>query len=198
MREREEVCFEAGKELTAWKKQCVAWKRCLRGWCRNLLRERPEIGGKRVPNTRRSISERAIGEFELGYEWGKRETEMIGWSSFASGFDIDKLAKLTGLRFMKEIVGNELKELFDLEPMKWFKCRSDTRVLGSACDFASEFILNLLKAFYLGGGQYVIKGIAVVESWMNKSGGNSGGSTVVYSVADAPKRRSTYLCCVSN
>ena len=25
---------------------------------------------------------------------------------FASGFDIDKLAKVTGLRFMKEIVGN--------------------------------------------------------------------------------------------
>ena len=33
----------------------------------------------------------------------------------------------------------------------------------------------------------MIKGIAVVESRMNKSGGNGGGSTVVYSVTDAPK-----------
>ena len=46
----------------------------------------------------------------------------------------------------------ELNTLFDLEPMKWFKCRSNTRVLGSACDCASECILSLLKAFYLGGG----------------------------------------------
>ena len=60
-------------------------------------------------------------------------------------------------------------------------------MLGSACDCASECILNLLKAFYLGGGQCVIKGIAVVESRMNNTGGNGGGSTVVYSVADAPK-----------
>ena len=58
-------------------------------------------------------------------------------------------------------------------------------MLGSACDSASECILNLLKAFYLGGGQCLIKGIAVVESRMNKSGGNGGGTTVVYSVADA-------------
>ena len=60
-------------------------------------------------------------------------------------------------------------------------------MLWSACDCASECILNLLKAFYLGGAQFMIKGIAVVESVMNKSGGNGGGSTVVYSVADAPK-----------
>ena len=59
-------------------------------------------------------------------------------------------------------------------------------MLGSACDYASECILNLLKAFYLGGGQSVINGIAIVESRMNKSGGNGGGSTVVYSVANAP------------
>ena len=37
---------------------------------------------------------------------GGRETEVIGWSSFASEFVIDKLAKVTGLRFMKEIAGN--------------------------------------------------------------------------------------------
>ena len=47
---------------------------------------------------------------------------MIGLSSFASGFDIYQLAKVTALRFMKEIVGNgdyfELNTLFDLEPMK--------------------------------------------------------------------------------
>ena len=47
---------------------------------------------------------------------------MIGWSSFSSGFDIDKLVKVTGLRFMKKIVGNEdyfeLNTLFSLEPMK--------------------------------------------------------------------------------
>ena len=52
----------------------------------------------------------------------ERETEVIGCSSFASGFDINKLAKVTGLRFMKKIVGNgnyfELNTLFDLEPMK--------------------------------------------------------------------------------
>ena len=52
----------------------------------------------------------------------ERETEVIGCSSFASGFDIHKLAKVTGLRFMKKIVGNgdyfELNTLFDLEPMK--------------------------------------------------------------------------------
>ena len=60
-------------------------------------------------------------------------------------------------------------------------------MLGSACNCASECILNLLKAFYLGGGQCVIKGILVVESRMNKSGCNGGGNTVVYSVADAPK-----------
>ena len=35
---------------------------------------------------------------------------------------------------------------------------------GSACECASECILNLLKACYVGGGQCVIKGIAVVES----------------------------------
>ena len=33
----------------------------------------------------------------------------------------------------------------------------------------------------------MIKGIAVVESRMKKSGGNGGGSTVFYSVVDAPK-----------
>ena len=58
----------------------------------------------------------------FGCEWRKRETEVIGLSSFASGFDIDKLAKVTGLRFMKEIVGDgdyfELNTLFDLESMK--------------------------------------------------------------------------------
>ena len=48
--------------------------------------------------------------------------------------------------------------------MKLFKCRSNTRVFGSACDCASECILNLLKAFYLGDGQCVIMGIAVVGS----------------------------------
>ena len=37
-------------------------------------------------------------------------------------------------------------------------------MLGSACECESECIFNLLKAFYLGGGQCVIKGIAVVES----------------------------------
>ena len=37
-------------------------------------------------------------------------------------------------------------------------------MLGSACDCASECILNLLKAFYLDGDQCVTKGIAVVES----------------------------------
>ena len=42
------------------------------------LRERPEIGGKRVSKTQRSVSERAIREFELGCEWWKRETEVIG------------------------------------------------------------------------------------------------------------------------
>ena len=59
------------------------------------------------------------------------------------------------------------------------------RVLGNDC--GTECILNLLKAFYFSGGQCVINGIAVVESRMNKSGGNGGGSTVVYSVVDAPK-----------
>ena len=43
-----------------------------------MLRERPEIDGKRVSKTWRSVSERAIGEFELGCEWRKRETEVIG------------------------------------------------------------------------------------------------------------------------
>ena len=43
-----------------------------------MLRERPEIGEKRVPKTRRSVSERAIGEFELGCEWRKKQTEVIG------------------------------------------------------------------------------------------------------------------------
>ena len=37
-------------------------------------------------------------------------------------------------------------------------------MLRSVCDCASECILNLLKAFYLGGWQCVIKGIALVES----------------------------------
>ena len=136
--------------------QYVECKRCWRGWFRNLLRERDNIGGKRVPKTLRSVSERAIGEFELECEWQKKETDVIGWSSFASGFDIDKLAKVTGLRFMKEIVGDwdyfELNTLFDLEPMKWFKCWSNTRVLGSVCDCASDCILNLLKAFFWVAG----------------------------------------------
>ena len=73
---REYVCFETEEELTAWKRHCVEGKRCWRGWCRNLLRERPDIGEKTVPKTRRSVSERAIGEFELGCEWRKRETEV--------------------------------------------------------------------------------------------------------------------------
>ena len=60
-------------------------------------------------------------------------------------------------------------------------------MLGSACDCANECILNLLKAFYLGGGQCVINGFAVVESCMIKSSGNGGGSTVFNSVAHAPK-----------
>ena len=42
------------------------------------MREKPEIGGKGVPKTRRRVSDRAIGEFELGCEWRKRETEEIG------------------------------------------------------------------------------------------------------------------------
>ena len=41
---------------------------------------------------------------------------------FASGFDIYKLAKVTALRFLKEIVGNgdyyELNTWFDLEQNK--------------------------------------------------------------------------------
>ena len=41
---------------------------------------------------------------------------------FARVFDMEKLANVTGLRFMKEIVGNgdyfELNTLLDLEPMK--------------------------------------------------------------------------------
>ena len=41
---------------------------------------------------------------------------------FCQWFDIDNLAKVTELRFMKENVGNgdyfELNTLFDLEPMK--------------------------------------------------------------------------------
>ena len=72
------MCFEAGEELTARKRQCVEWKRCWRGWCKNLLRERREIGEKGVSRTRRNVSERAIEEFELGYEWQKRETDVIG------------------------------------------------------------------------------------------------------------------------
>ena len=60
-------------------------------------------------------------------------------------------------------------------------------MLGCACDCASECILNVLKAFYLSGGQCVIMEIGVVEARMSKSGGNVEGSTVVYSVADAPK-----------
>ena len=42
------------------------------------MRERSEIVEKTVPKTRRSVSERAMGEFELGCEWRKRETEVIG------------------------------------------------------------------------------------------------------------------------
>ena len=136
---REEMCFEAGEELTVWKRQCVGevLERCWRGGCRNLLRERPEIGGKIVPKMRRSVSERAIGEFELGCEWRKSETDVIGWSSFASEFDIDKLAKVTGLRFMKEIVGNgdyfELNMLFDPEPMKLFNPLAPNYFLPNSC-----------------------------------------------------------------
>ena len=44
----------------------------------NFMTERPEIGGKIVIATRRSISEGMIGEFELGYEWRKRGTVVIG------------------------------------------------------------------------------------------------------------------------
>ena len=40
-----------------------------------MFRGRPEIGGKRIPKTRRSVSKRAIEEFELGCEWRKRERE---------------------------------------------------------------------------------------------------------------------------
>ena len=43
-----------------------------------MLREIPEIDGKSVPKTRTRVSERAIGEFELGCEWRKRETGAIG------------------------------------------------------------------------------------------------------------------------
>ena len=42
--------------------------------------------------------------------------------NFARRFDIDKVAKVTGLRFTKKIVGNgdyfEQNTLIDLEPMK--------------------------------------------------------------------------------
>ena len=37
-------------------------------------------------------------------------------------------------------------------------------MLGSSYDCASECILHLLEECYLGGGQCVINGIAVVES----------------------------------
>ena len=37
-------------------------------------------------------------------------------------------------------------------------------MLESACDCVSECILILMKAFYLGAGQCVIKGIAVCIS----------------------------------
>ena len=87
------------------------------------MRERPDIGGKGVPKTRRSVSERVIGEFELGCERRKRERDRGDlMSEFCRGFDINKLAKVTVLRFMKKIVGDgdyfELNTLFDLEPMK--------------------------------------------------------------------------------
>ena len=42
------MCLEAGEKLTSAKRQCFEWKRCWRGGCMNLLREIPEIGGKRV------------------------------------------------------------------------------------------------------------------------------------------------------
>ena len=46
----------------------------------------------------------------------------------------------------------ELNTFFDFELMKLFKCKSNVRGLGSVRDCASECILNLLKAFYFGGG----------------------------------------------
>ena len=47
-----------------------------------------------------------------------------------------------------------------------------------------EFVEGVLFGWR---AQCMLKGIAVVESSLNKSGGNGGGSTVVDSVADAPK-----------
>ena len=44
----------------------------------NLLRERIKIDEKIVPKTLRSVSKRVIAEFEIGWEWLKRETEVIG------------------------------------------------------------------------------------------------------------------------
>ena len=44
-------------------------------------------------------------------------------------FDIDKITQIGWFRFMEEILSNKydfvLYALFDLKPMKRFKCRSD-------------------------------------------------------------------------
>ena len=42
MKERIGV-FAGGRVTDCVQRQCVEWKRCWRGWCSNLLRERPEI-----------------------------------------------------------------------------------------------------------------------------------------------------------
>ena len=90
----------------------IYWEKDLRLVEREFQRRREAFRKERSENSSFDVSS------------GKEKQRWSDDRFFASGFDIDKLAKVTGLRFMKEIVGNgdyfELNTLFDLEPMKWF------------------------------------------------------------------------------
>ena len=59
----------------------------------------------------------------------KGEAEVVRGASVTNRFDIDKITKISWLRFMEEIVSNRyyfvLYALFDIESVKRFECGND-------------------------------------------------------------------------
>ena len=69
-----------------------------------------------------------------------------------------------------------LYTLFNLEPVKGFKCGSNVGMfMGAGCS-AGKCILNLLKAFNLNERKSMVKRVTIIKTRVNKASGDSGGS----------------------
>ena len=71
---------------------------------------------------------------------------MIGRTSGASMFNIDKFSKVLGLRGMEKVVGNRdvfvMDVLFYFEPVQRFECRGDMFSFGGSSYCTSKGVLQ--------------------------------------------------------